>query len=150
FNQPLRTLTRGADLSHSLQGAGGIGGLLALTDDLLLNLGSSATSAHTYYHADGNGNVTALIDTNHFVVSRYIYDPYGKTLSKGGTVADVNRYRFSSKPIHANSGMYDYLYRWYMPEQQRWLTRDPIAEFGGWNLYRFANHSPIYFVDRYG
>jgi YD repeat-containing protein len=50
-NVPALTLTRGLDLGGGLQGAGGIGGLLAMTE-------SSGNSS--YYHADGNGNVTAL------------------------------------------------------------------------------------------
>ena len=42
----------------------------------------------------------------------------------------ANIYRFSSKEIHANSGMYYYGYRFYDPWLQRWLNRDPIDELG--------------------
>jgi hypothetical protein len=59
-NLPLVTYTRGNDLSGTLQAAGGIGGLLARTDYGLSTVNSS--SAHSYYHADGNGNITALIN----------------------------------------------------------------------------------------
>src|SRR6266498_490926 len=52
-NYPLVTYTRGLDWSGSLQGAGGIGGLLARTD---------ANSA--FYHADGNGDITAMINAS--------------------------------------------------------------------------------------
>jgi len=128
-NTPVVTLTRGKDLSGSLEGAGGIGGLLALTENSKLNLQNSSL-AHSYYHADGNGNVTMLIDTNQHVAARYIYDPFGRTLSKSGPLADVNRYQFSSKPLHDRSGLYDYLYRWYAPEIQRWVNRDPLLELG--------------------
>ena len=54
-----------------------------------------------------------------------------------------------SKPIHA-SGKYDYLYRWYSPELQRWLNQDPIWEAGGINLYAYVNNSPVYFIDPIG
>jgi len=50
------TYTRGRDLSGTLEGAGGIGGLLARTDRGLLASGD--VDGHAYYHADGNGNVT--------------------------------------------------------------------------------------------
>ena len=50
-NMPLVTYTRGNDLSGSLQGAGGIGGLLARTDNLLLNT-PTPQAAHAYYHCD--------------------------------------------------------------------------------------------------
>jgi len=68
FNVPKLTYTRGLDLSGSLEDAGGIGGLLALSDHKTLILD------HSYFHADGNGNVTALVDANQNVVARYLYD----------------------------------------------------------------------------
>ena len=64
-NFPLVSYTRGKDLSGSLQGAGGIGGLLARTDHHLLAIGD--TGAHAYYHADGNGNITALINASQYL-----------------------------------------------------------------------------------
>jgi RHS repeat-associated protein len=140
-NLPTLTLTRGKDLSGGMQGAGGIGGLLAMTE------GSGATS---FYHADGSGNVTALINTNQLIVARYLYDPFGTTLSLSGPKAQINPYRFSSKPVHEVSGMYDYLYRWYVPELQRWLNPDPLEEWGGINLYEAFFNNPEGFVDRDG
>jgi len=171
LNLPTVTLTRGSDLSGSLAGAGGIGGLLALTDHSVLNLGS-VSNAHFFYHCDGNGNVTSLADAGQNVAARYLYDPFGNTLLIAGPKATINRYRFSSKPVHEASGMYDYLYRWYVPELQRWLNRDPIGEhstrrfkalrntrpiargarriLGSDNLYQFARNSSVRWVDRSG
>jgi RHS repeat-associated protein len=71
-------------------------------------------------------------------------------LSKSGPLADANRYQFSSKSIHELSGMYDYLYRWYAPETQRWIDRDPIAERGGVNLYQFVRNNSIGIIDSFG
>ena len=149
FNVPKLTYTRGKDLSGSLERAGGIGGLLALSDHSTLNSSSSQPSSF-YYHSDGNGNVTALVDTNQNVVARYLYDPFGNTLSATGPKADVNKYRFSSKEWHGPSDMIYYGYRWYIPELQRWLNGDPIAEAGGINLYRFVNNTPLALVDNDG
>jgi RHS repeat-associated protein len=132
--------TRGRDASGSRQGAGGIGGLLARTD----------ATGSTYYHADGNGNITALMDGNQYIVARYLYDPFGRMLGKWGTLADANVYRFSSKEWDGSAGLYDYLYRFYDPNLQRWLSRDPIGELGGINLYGFVGNNPIDFMDPYG
>jgi RHS repeat-associated protein len=164
--------TRGVDLSGSLEGAGGIGGLLA----------RSATSpstnwiSHVYYHADGNGNITCLMDTNQTVVASYHYDPYGVLLWQDGTnaVGYDNVYRFSSKEVHLNSGMYYYGYRFYDPNLQRWPNRDPFMEPGfdvararrniqhfgasrefaeqieGPNLYEFVMNDPISNGDPFG
>jgi RHS repeat-associated protein len=56
-------------------------------------------------------------------------------------------YRFSSKELHVNSGLYYYGYRWYHPNLQRWLNRDPIYENGGINVYAFVVNSPVNFYD---
>ncbi len=138
-NNPLATYTRGLDLSGTFQGAGGIGGLLARTD-----------SGHAYYHADGSGNITALIDSGQAVVARYIYDPFGNTLAKSGPLGDANLYRFSSKEAHPNSGLYYYGYRFYDPNLQRWPNRDPIEERGGINLYSFVRDDPVDWIDYLG
>jgi RHS repeat-associated protein len=122
-NLPQVGYTRGIDLSGGMQGAGGIGGLLARTDLGLWALGSGLS--HAYYHADGNGNVTMLINTSNAVVAKYEYDPYGNILSRSGSLADANLYRFSSKEYHPNSGLVYYLYRFYDPNLQRWPNRDP-------------------------
>jgi hypothetical protein len=101
-NQPQVTYTRGNDLSGSLQGAGGIGGLLARSDRAqsipgeITSGGVSEFGTHSYYHADGNGNVTMLIAASQMIVAKYLYDPFGNTLAKCGLLADVNNYRFSS------------------------------------------------------
>src|SRR5436309_9883511 len=138
-NLPTLTLTRGRDLSGSLQGAGGIGGLLARTD--------AANGQTACFHADGNGNVTALINSQQIIAAKYIYDPFGNTLSQSGPLADANTYRFSSQEYHQPSGLSLYLYRAYEPNLQRWLNRDPIGELGGVNLFRFVRNSPTLFYD---
>jgi YD repeat-containing protein len=65
-NVPTVSYTRGSDPSGSLEGAGGIGGLLAMSRH------SSLTSSHSFYHADGNGNVTCLINGKQVVVAKYL------------------------------------------------------------------------------
>ena len=107
---PQVTYTRGKDLSGSLEGAGGIGGLLARTDNGLFAIG--APGAHAYYHTDGNGNITCLINASQAIVAHYLYDPYGNILSQSGSLADANLYRFSSKEYHVASGLVYYLYRY--------------------------------------
>ncbi len=83
-DEPWVNYTRGLDLSGSWQGAAGIGGLLAWSQKV-----SGAYQSH-YYHADGNGNVTTLLNTNQVISTRYLYDPYGNFLASSGGMADVN------------------------------------------------------------
>jgi len=169
-NLPLVSYTRGRDLSGTLEGAGGIGGLLGRTDHRLFAIGDSA--AHAYYHSDGNGNVTCLTGPSQLAAAKYLYDPYGNVLSQSGPLADGNLYRFSSKEYHVASGLVYYLYRLYEPDLQRWLNRDPLgdASFGsllflqghlgggpgvaevaeGPDLYQFVKSAPMTYPDSWG
>jgi len=163
-NTPQVSYTRGSDLSGSLEGAGGIGGLLARSH----GYSGGNWSTHNCYHADGNGNITYLVNSSQTLAASYRYDPYGNTISSSGGLASANVYRFSSKEFHANSGLYYYGYRWYHPNLQRWLNRDQLGEqvalarpvtgaiasnaellrYGLWNnLYRFDQNNPMGFVD---
>jgi RHS repeat-associated protein len=146
-NIPTTTYTRGQDLSASLQGAGGIGGLLSLT--LNTELGPPSSNS-MYYHSDGNGNVTMLINPSQYIVAKYLYDAFGNVLSAAGSLAQQNLYRFSSKEAHLNSGLVYYLYRYYDPNLQRWPNRDPLEEQGGINLYSFVRNDPLNQTDPLG
>jgi hypothetical protein len=57
----VNTYTRGTDLSGTLQGAGGIGGFLARSS----GYSSGNWTSHNYYHADGSGNITYLVNSSH-------------------------------------------------------------------------------------
>jgi RHS repeat-associated protein len=139
------TYARGLDLSGSVQGAGGIGGLLALSTQLSTN-----NPQHYFYHADGSGNVLALVDAAGTVQARYGYEPFGRLFWQSGPLTNLNRLRFASKEMHLSSGLYDFGARWYDPFLQRWLTEDPLGEAGGLNLYRFAANDPLNQVDPWG
>jgi len=67
-----------------------------------------------------------------------------------GTLAVGNTCRFSSKEIEPKSGIYYYGYRYYEPNLQRWLNRDPIQERGGLNLYGLVGNAPVNAVDPSG
>jgi RHS repeat-associated protein len=147
-NAPTVAYTRGNDLSASMEGAGGIGGLLARSH----GYSGGTFSTHSFYHADGNGNVTYLVNSAQAMAAYYRYDPYGNVLPSGmgGTLASANTYRFSSKEQMPNSGLYYYGYRFYDPNLQRWVNRDPIEEEGGFNLYAMVFNDPSNAQDAFG
>jgi RHS repeat-associated protein len=99
---------------------------------------------------NANGNVTDLVDTNGAVVAHYEYDPYGNTIAQSGDLADANPYRFSSKYWDGEIGFYYYGYRFYSPGLGRWVSRDPIDERGGLNIYAFVINDPPNIVDNKG
>ncbi len=131
----------GLDLSGSLQGAGGVGGLLSIT--------SGAATQFTAY--DGNGNVVALIDAATGAESaHYEYDPFGNTLVQTGAAAGANPFRFSTKYTDAETGLLYYGLRYYSPNQGRWISRDPIEEEGARNLYATCGNNSVSQVDLLG
>ena len=145
---PTVAYTRGPDLSGTLEGAGGIGGLLARSE-----WDGSAWSRHAFYHSDGVGNVTALAVPNGndiALAGSYRYDPFGRLIGTPTGLAAINTQRYSSKDWHNPSGFYYFGYRFYDPATQRWLNRDPIGEEGGVNLYGYVGNNPIDNVDPLG
>ena len=128
-----RTLTWGLDLSGSLQGAGGVGGLLSVS-----SISGSQLSTINYPLYDGNGNISEYLDSTGNTSAHFEYDAFGNTLvsqiSNAG-ISDLFNYRFSTKLQDAVTSWYYYGFRWYDAVSGRWPSRDPIGERGGGNLY---------------
>lgn len=147
----------GLDLSGSLEGAGGVGGLLKVQD--------LVTTKHHFVGYDGNGNVSALADgSNGQVTARYEYGPFGEVIRATGPMAKVNPFRFSTKYQDDESDLVYYGFRYYNPSTGRWLIRDPLGESGfevlrrrksdvfgdGPNLYQFVRNAPVHVIDAFG
>jgi RHS repeat-associated protein len=130
----------GKDLSGTMQGAGGVGGLLAV----------SINGQYFFPFQDANGNITAYVDESGTVVAEYTYDTFGATIAQSGPMAEAFLYRFSTKYHDPETGLYYYGYRFYSPELHRWLNRDPIDELGGQNLYAFCANNGMGNLDPFG
>ncbi|MEI6675826.1 MAG: RHS repeat-associated core domain-containing protein [Verrucomicrobiota bacterium] len=134
-----KSYTWGMDLSGSMQGAGGVGGLLAVND-----------GTATYYPTfDGNGNVSEYLNSDGSVAAHFEYDPFGNTVVSTGLAAQFN-YRFSTKPLDSLTGLYYYGYRYLDPLTGRWMSKDPIDEEGGLNLYGFVYNDSLAWDDYLG
>jgi RHS repeat-associated protein len=133
------------DLSQSMQGAGGVGGLLAVTETP-----TSGAPATCYPLYDGNGNITEYINQSATVVAHYEYDPFGNTIVATEAKANDFNYRFSTKPLDSATGFYYYGFRYYDPITGRWPSRDPIEENGGVNLYGFVGNDGVNLLDIFG
>ena len=129
----------GMDLSGSMQGVGGVGGLLSVND-------GSATYYPTF---DGNGNVSEYVESTGTSVAHYEYDAFGQVVASG-TKADDFAHQFSTKPLDAESGLHYYGYRFYDSSNGRWLGRDPLREMGGINVYAFVENDSVGLIDYLG
>lgn len=138
------SFTWGTDLSGSTQGAGGVGGLLAVTEH-------DGSAAESYFPTfDGNGNISEYLDDLAAVVAHYEYDPFGRTLLASGAKAADFAHRFSTKPLDSATGLYYYGYRWFDPLTGRWPSCDPMEEAGAVNLYGLIGNDSVNNVDLLG
>ena len=137
----LRSYTWGTDLSGSVQGAGGVGGLLIVKD--------IATNSTYFYCHDGNGNVSFLVNaTDGSIAAEYEYGPFGELVQATGPMAKTNPFRFSTKYTDDETGLVYYGYRY--EKDARWPSREPLGENAGENLYAFVSNDSINYYDNLG
>jgi RHS repeat-associated protein len=114
----------GSDLSRSLQGAGGVGGLLKVT-----YYGAATTNCFVAY--DGNGNVSALINAaDGTTLANYEYGPFGEVIRATGPMARLNPFTFQTEFYDWETDKYYCKNRFYDAGPGRFLSRDPISEIG--------------------
>ena len=51
--------------------------------------------------------------------------------------------RFSSEYFDTETGLVYYNFRFLSPDLGRFLSKDPIEEEGGWNLYAMVGNNPL-------
>ena len=131
-----RSYTWGLDLTGSMTAAGGVGGLLQITDHT-----TSTSYLPTY---DGNGNVATLVNAATGALgASYEYNAFGEPLRAAGSYAKANPFRFSTKFTDNETGLIYYGCRYYDAHNGRFINRDPIEERGGMNLYGFCSNDGI-------
>ena len=140
-NALIRSYLWGLELSGSPQGAGGVGGLLALND---------AATGVSFAGYDGNGNVVALVAADGTTSGRYDHDSFGQSIRLTGTRAASNPVRSRSKYFDEESGMSYYGFRFLRLDCGRWPNRDPVEERGGINLYVYVANAPSTRIDLLG
>jgi RHS repeat-associated protein len=101
-----------------------------------------------FYTRDYLGSIRQMTDTAGAVVTSYDYDPYGRTIASNGEA--TASFGYANYYVHAPSQLYLTQYRAYDPTQGRWLSRDPVVEDRGTNLYRFVHNDPINLIDLQG
>jgi RHS repeat-associated protein len=91
---------------------------------------------------DGFGNIIALVDQSGKRVATYEYGPFGEWIGGHGELSACP-FRWQSKWFDAESEHYYFGYRYYSPQYGRWLSRDPLREAGGFNLYAYCGNDPV-------
>jgi RHS repeat-associated protein len=109
--------------------------------------GERVTGERSLYARDHLGSVRDILDQTGNVQASYDYDPYGKLISAPGSVPEFG---YAGMQYHAPSELYLTKYRAYDPHTGRWLSRDPIGEKGGINLYGYVGGNPVTWTDPSG
>ncbi len=97
---------------------------------------------------DGLGTTLALLDAAGAEQTRYTYDPFGAVTQSGAS--SNNPSKFTGREDDG-TGLYYYRARYYSPQQQRFISGDPIGFAGGsTNLYAYVGNSPTNHTDPSG
>ncbi len=108
--------------------------------------GELVSGQPVYYGKDQIGSVRRAFASASYAPA-YAYDPYGNALQ---TTAPLTDFRYAGMFVNADSGLYLTKYRAYDPVSGRWLSRDPIGESGGINLYAYVGGNPLVYIDSSG
>jgi len=105
-------------------------------------------STNYFYTKDHLGSICEAVGPAGLLATRYNYDPYGQR-----AVVQENfqtTLGFTGDFVHHESGLYLTWLRPFDSSSGRWLSRDPIAESGGINLYAYVGNSPMINTDPFG
>ena len=114
-----------------------------------LALVNVSTGEMYYYCNDRLGTPQILTDSTNTVVWEAEYKPFGEAeVNPNSTV--VNNFRFSGQYFDQETGLHYNYHRYYDPVTGRYLTPDPIGQWGGINLFLYSDNNPINLIDPLG
>ncbi|MCB2173528.1 hypothetical protein KQH65_12385 [archaeon] len=122
-------------------------------DDLLL----MSQGAQDYlYLTDRLGSIQAVTDASGTIIEQYRYSPLGEpeildaALQPMASSAIGNLYMFATKRWDEESQSYDSRRRQYHPGLGRFLQPDSLGYVDSMNLYQYAQHNPLKWIDPLG
>ena len=98
----------------------------------------------------------AVITPGAVVQERFRYDAFGNmafmtaAFGSRSTSSYSWNYLFHGEFLNGDLGLYNYGYRFYHPNLGRWISRDPIEEKGGLNLFGFVGNNGVNKLDYLG
>ncbi len=129
---------------------------------------------HRHHHRDSDGEGSTkryehgpylfYYQPNHLGSTQFITDrqgelyqhledfPFGETWVDEGHRPSID-YRFTGKELDAETGLVYFGARYYDPRTSVWISADPADRFGahaptiGLNLYQYALHNPLQYID---
>ena len=104
--------------------------------------GGELISSSSYFYAmDQLGSTREMTDNSGNIQAEYSLDPFGRVAKISESVA--SDFGFTGYYCHARSGLNQATYRSYSSSLARFISRDPIGETGGINLFAYVGNNPI-------
>jgi RHS repeat-associated protein len=110
------------------------------------SFGQTTGNSQYYLGTDHLGSLRDVTDANGNLVTEYDYDLWGNRTRIQGT-QDFN-FGFTGHWVIEDLVLAPF--RTYNPYLGRWISRDPIGEKGGINLYGYVGNDPVNAVDPLG
>ena len=130
--------------------------MLFLYDDNGGRVGLQYNGANYLYVYNAQGDVTAIVDSNHNVVVSYTYDEWGAKVSVTGSMAGTlgvqNPFRYRGYCYDEETGWYYLQSRYYDPVTGRFLNTDGQinSTILGANLFAYCENNPVMRADSNG
>lgn len=97
---------------------------------------------------DHLGSVRAVTASDGSPIAEFTYSLFGEQTRIGGSFS--SDFGFTGHLVHPPSGLCLAPARPYDPALGRWLSRDPLGESAGLNLYLYVNNDPLNTTDPLG
>lgn len=105
------------------------------------------TATICFYITNLQGDVMYLVDANGNQVAYYEYDPYGKILSSGGEMSELNPLRYRGYYYDRETEFYYLQARYYDPATCRFINADTYSSTGqdflGYNAFAYCGNNPV-------
>jgi RHS repeat-associated protein len=109
------------------------------------DLGEQINNTNYFYVLDHLRSVREMTDNNGVVHASYDYDMFGRQIKLSGDLD--SDFGYTGFYLNKSTNLDMTWFRIYDPEKGRWLTRDPMEEFAGLNLYDYVNNKVTFLRD---